>query len=372
MERIDKLVLIISVSVGIIVFVVGTILSDFNFLTIGYLGIFSLMIIIFPYSISVYLKERRAKQMEDHFPRFLKDIAEAKRAGMTIPKAIALSAETDYGPLTKDVKQVRNQLSWGVPFPEALKLFSQRIKYSTYIQRGLAILLEAYFSGGKIADTMEAVGESTRVLKEVEKERESMLQQQLIIVYLIHFIFVGILVALYRILIPLLTFQGGGGASMISGFGGGESPSLDFYKLLFFLTMSIQSLSNGVVAGVTKEGSISSGIKHAGIMITVSLFVYTAFIFPQLFTINAISSKGELTTNEPIQFYGSVTLENEPIRGVTVNVDFGGVTESGVTDEYGDFDIKMRSPTVPGSYNVLLEAEHEGLTTTATLLVVVK
>lgn len=369
MEKNDRLILIVSIIIAIASFIIGGLLVGFQPLPLGYISILSLSIGVFPYSIVVYLKERKAKAMEDYFPQFLKDISEAKRAGMTIPKAIELSAETDYGPLTNDVRTVRNQLSWGVPFPEAIKLFSKRVTYSTYIKRGLAILLEAYYAGGKIADTMEAVGESTRVLKEVEKERESMLQQQLIIVYLIHFIFIGILVALYRILIPLLTFQGGGGATLISSFGAGESPPLDFYKLLFFLTMTIQSISNGLVAGVTKEGSLSSGIKHAGIMITAALFVYTFFIFPQLFTINAISSKGQLTTNEPIEFYGSVLLENEPVSGVEVVVNFGGLTSSDITDEYGDFSVKMRSPTIPGSYNVVLEAEYEGLTTTSTLLV---
>jgi len=372
MEKSDKRVLIISVILGVALFLVGAIYYAFDIMTIGYLSIISLMIILFPYSLFIYFKVRNAKMMEEHFPRFLKDIAEAKRAGMTIPKAIELSAKTDYGPLTPNVVQVKNQLSWGVPFPEAIRLLSSRITHSTYIKRGLAILLEAYYSGGRIADTMEAVGESTRALKEVEKERESMLSQQMIIVYLIHFIFVGILVALYRILIPLLTFQGGGGSSLITSFGGGESPSLDFYKLLFFLTMTIQSVSNGVVAGVTKEGSMAAGTKHAGIMITASLFTYIAFIAPQLFTINAIASKGELTTNEPIEFYGSITLENEPVSGVEVTVDFGGITDSVFTDEYGDFNIKMRSPTVANSYNVQLEADYEGLKATATLFVDVR
>ncbi|MFA5405798.1 MAG: type II secretion system F family protein [Candidatus Nanoarchaeia archaeon] len=368
----DKNVLIICIVIAVILFSVGILLTKFDLLIIGYLGISSLMIVLFPYTIIVYLKQRKAKMMEDYFPQFLRDIAEAKRAGMTIPKAIELSAENDYGPLTAEVIKVRNHLSWGIPFPQAMKMLADRIEYSTYIKRGLAILLEAYFSGGRIADTMEAVGESTRQLKEVEKERESTLQQQLVIVYLIHFIFVGILVALYRILIPLLTFQGGGSASLISNFGAGEAPPLDFYKLLFFLTMTIQSFSNGLVAGVTKEGSLTAGIKHAGIMVTVSLFVYTGFIFPKLFTINVISSKGELTTNEPIEFYGSITLESNPISGAELIINFGGVVAEGFTDEYGDFNIKMRAPTVAGNYNVLVEARYESFSATSSISAIVK
>lgn len=372
MEKNDKLLLIGSIVAGVALFVIGGIISNFNVLNLGYIGIFSLIIIIFPYSIVVYFKVRKAKKMEEYFPQFLRDIAEAKRAGMTIPKAIEVSAEADYGPLTKDIKKLRNQLSWGVPFPQAMELLSKRIKYSTYIRRGLAILLEAYYAGGKIADTMEAVSKSTRELKEVEKTRESVLQQQLIVVYLIHFVFIAIIVALYRVLIPLLNFQGGGGASLISSFGAGETPPLSFYKLLFFLTMTIQSLSNGIVAGVTKEGSLAAGMKHAGIMIVTALLAYTIFIFPQMFIINAISSKGELTTNEPIEFYGSVLLENKPVEGATVTVNFGGIVKTGTTDEYGNFNIKMRSPTIKGEYNVKVEAKNDNLVTSTTLQVTVK
>lgn len=372
MEKSDRLLLITSVAGGIALFTIGTILTNFDPLTLGYLGIFSLMIAIFPYSIIVYVKVDREKKMEDYFPQFLRDIAEAKRAGMTIPQAIDVSAETDYGVLTNEIKRIRNLLSWGVPFPETMKMLSERIKYSMYMKRGLAILLEAYFAGGKIADTMEAVSESTRVLKEVEKERQSVLQQQMIIVYLIHFMFIGILVALYRIMIPLLTFQGGGGANLISSFSTGGAPSLDFYKLVFFLTMTIQSISNGIVAGVTRDGSITAGVKHAGIMITISLFVYTGFIFPKLFTINLISSKGEVTTNEPLEFYGSVTLENEPVAAARITIIFGGRTESTFTDEYGDFNIKMRAPTVSGNYDVKAEANYENFGTTTTTQVLVR
>ncbi len=372
MEKEDKRILIISIIIAVALFGIVSWRSNFKPLIMGYVGIVSLMIIIFPYSIAIYLKVNKARKMEESFPRFLRDIAEAKRAGMTIPKAIELSAETDYGPLTKEIKQLRNQLSWGVPFPEAMKMLAERIKYSTYIRRGLAILLEAYYAGGKIADTMEAVSESTRELKEVEKQRESILQQQLLIIYLIHFIFIGILVALYRILIPLLSFQGTGDTSLISSFGGGESPGVEFYKLLFFLTMTIQSISNGLVAGVTKEGHITAGIKHAGIMLVISLLTYIAFIFPPMFSVNVISSKAELTTNEPIEFYGSVTLENKPVAGAKVTVNFGGTIKSEVTDEYGDFSIKLRSPTVSGDYTVVVNAEYENLKTKNRVSVKVK
>jgi len=372
LEKKDTLIIVWSGVIAVAQLVIGLFLTNFELIYVGYFGVAALMIIIFPYSLIVYLRVRKAKMMEEYFPSFLRDIAEAKRAGMTIPNAIALSAQTDYGPLTKEIKRMNNLLSWGVPFPETIKLLQKRVKYSTYIKRGLAILLESYYTGGRIEDAMDAVAESTRLLKEVEKDRESVLQQQLIIVYLIHFIFVGILVALYKILIPLLTFQGGGSASLITSFGGGQSPPLDFYKLLFFLTMTIQSFSNGLVAGVTKEGSLAAGTKHAGIMISTALLAFAIFIFPKTYAINVMSSKTEVTTNELVEFFGSVTLENEPISNVEVTVNFGGVADSTYTDEYGDFSIKIRAPTVEGNYIARVSSTYEGFEAVVDIPIVVR
>lgn len=372
MEKKDLVILIWTGVAACAQFVLGTFATNFDLMYVGYFGIAALMIVIFPYSLVVYLRVRKAKMMEEFFPAFLRDIAESKRAGMTIPQAISVSAETDYGPLTSEIRRVQNLLSWGIPFPDTMRIFQERMKYSTYIKRGLAIMLESYYTGGRIEDAMDAVADSTRLLKDVEKDRESVLQQQLVIVYMIHFMFVGILVALYKILIPMLSLQGGGGSSLIASFGGGETPPLDFFKMLFFLTMTIQSFSNGLVAGVTKEGSIAAGTKHAGIMISIALLAFVGFIFPKNYAINVMSSKTDVTTNEPVEFFGSVSLENEPVTNVEVKVNFGGSIGVASTDEYGDFSITVRSPTIEGSYNAEVSSSYEEFQTTVPVQIIVR
>lgn len=351
----EKIILGLSVAVGLITFMLITLVGNFEFVSIGYALVATAIITIFPYSTIIYLRVRTAKKMEDYFPAFLSDIAEGKRAGMTIPHAIELSASTDYGPLSKEIKKMNYLISWGIPLPDTLKMVSEHAKYSKYIQRGLAILLESYYTGGKIAETMDAIASSTRKLKEVEKDRESVLQQQMIIVYLIHFIFIGILIALYNIMIPMLNMQTMGGA-MIGGGSDEQMPSIGFYKVLFFLTMTIQSFCNGLVAGVTKEGAVSAGVKHSGIMVAVALVAYVIFIMPEAFTLNAVSSKIDAVRGEEIEFYGSLTLENQPVSNATIKVTYGGVTNQGLTNQYGEFSVKVNSPLTAGVYPAKIEA----------------
>jgi len=49
----SRTLLIGCIIVAIALFIIGVLLTGFDLLTLGYLGIFSLMIIIFPYSIIV-------------------------------------------------------------------------------------------------------------------------------------------------------------------------------------------------------------------------------------------------------------------------------------------------------------------------------
>lgn len=369
MERSDKLLLTGSAGSALLLMLIALLFFLDNTIVIGYLAIGAVMIMVFPYSMVNYLRVRTAKKMEDVFPGFLRDIAEAKRAGMTLVNAIRVSAETDYGALTPEIIRMRNGLSWGVPFPTTLESFSKRARYSTYIQRGIAILLESYYAGGDVAATMEAVANSTREIKEIEKDRESVLSQQLMIIYIIHFIFIGILVALYAIMIPMLTLQSvpSGGLGGLGGGVGGEAPKMEYYKLLFFLAMTIQSLANGVVAGETKEGSASAGIKHAGIMISVSLFAFALFIFPKTYTLNAVTSKTEVNAGEMFEIYGHVSLEGEAVSNTRVTIILAGESTTGFTDEYGDYTIEVKAPNVEGAYNIEVSSSYETFSAVNTL-----
>ena len=68
-----------------------------------------------PYSLYSYSKQRRIRDIEDNFPALLRDIAESRKSGMTLPQAVYKSARIDYGALSPDVKRMANQISWGVP-----------------------------------------------------------------------------------------------------------------------------------------------------------------------------------------------------------------------------------------------------------------
>ena len=60
-------------------------------------GILSLI----PPAIMYLMDSKRRDSIDNNIPHLIRDIADAGRSGMTLVRAIEISAERDYGPLTK-------------------------------------------------------------------------------------------------------------------------------------------------------------------------------------------------------------------------------------------------------------------------------
>ncbi len=327
-------------------------------LNIAYAAVIGLVITIFPYMIHEYIAFHRIKRMELRFPDFLRSLAEGKRAGMTIPQTISNAAKSDYADLNTEIRKLNNLLTWGVPFPEAMDFFKRRTTESDHIQRGLSILMEAYYSGGDIANTMEAIARSTTELINIEKDRNSILSQQTAIMYVIQVIFVGIIIGLFGIFMPLLSAQRnteGLGSQFLSGE---NLPDADYFRLLFFLTIIIQSIANGMVAGETREGKIGAGVKHSGIMMIIGLLAYMVFIYPAKYTLSINAGENLVSTGELIQIIGHFERENINIVDVNVNITLVNETVIAITNSNGDFATEIAAPDAEGEYNIEVIATH--------------
>jgi len=225
-----------------------------------------------PYSIYNYTEKKKIKKMEEILPNFLKDLAEGRKTGMTLPQALYRSSKIDYEELTPEVKKMANQVSWGIPFSEVLKKFSDRCK-SRFIQRSMAIVIEAQVSGGALTDTLDSVARDARLIKETEAERRAKLNHQAMMMYAIFFLFVAIVVSLQKLMLPMVTSN----SFSVSV----ESPAeiMGFYKNLFFSMIMIQAVFNGMIAGQISEGSPILGLKHSALFVIVGVIAAWLFIF---------------------------------------------------------------------------------------------
>lgn len=359
-----ELSLIVSGAISAMIFIVGLILFGFEPVYLIFLIVISIFIVIMPYLVIQYLRTKRLLKMEKHFPSLLRDLSEARRAGMTVPNAISQASKTDYGPLTKRVKEMHRKLTWGIPLPEVLGNFREKVKGSSLMRRGLGIVLESYYSGGDISSTMDAIADSTTTLQDVRNERKSMLRQQLMIIYVIHFVFIGTIIAMFKIMIPLLTVpgqEGGGGEGEFAGVSGmmGGAPSMDYFRMLFLITLIVQSIGNGVVAGEARSGSVVDGVKHASIMLAGALVSYAFFILPKNKNLQITVEPDEPSPGGVVNVKASYRVDRKAAQGAVIKIDLAGQQKTGTADENGEISKKFVAPDTPGTYQLKITATYK-------------
>src|SRR3989344_1935610 len=288
---------LVSVSVYI-----GSIALIANMLFLG------MLIIIVPYSLYKFFRLKKIRSYENDFPNFLRDISESLRAGLSLIQAIQTTSKSDYGALTSEIQKINNQISWNVPLDRVLKNFSARVSDSKIITRSLMIIDQANKSGGNIEDTMESLANHIESIKEAQQEKSVLLNQQVMMMYAIFFIFLGITVALIKFLIQLLQTQSQTGGFGVQGFNpnpcslcvnnqdlacmgcntfstitqafelGDPKESSSYYKSLFLAMILIQGFFSGLIAGQIGSDSIAVGVKHSLIMLLSGFIVFMLLI----------------------------------------------------------------------------------------------
>lgn len=210
-----------------------------------------------------YYEYARVKRIENLFPKFMRDVTENIRTGMTLPQAIRAASANQYDILTLYVRDMKAKISWGIPFEQVLTDFSDKVG-SDSMKRTVQTIIEAHRSGGTIETVMEAIVDSLNELEKIRKERSASIYSQMINGYLIYIVFLGVMVGLSAFLIP--TFQ----------FGElqGDLPAI--FGELFRNLIIIQGFFAGIAIGKMAEGTVAAGIKHSLVLV---IFGYTVFLF---------------------------------------------------------------------------------------------
>ncbi len=234
-------------------------------------AIFAILSSIGPFGFYEASRYRKMNLIEERFPEFLRDLAESRKAGMTMARAVEMAARGDYGYLTPYIRKMAVQISWGLPFSEALKRFGDAIN-TPLIQRTITMVVKASEAGGKVADVIEAAAKNVREIKILQAERRTEMKMYLMIIYVSFFVFLFVIMALSSMFLPKL-YEAAQSAGGLVG-GGGAGLSLEEYKFIYISTALSQAIGSGVVAGALSEGKMLAGLRHGTIMIIVTYIVF--------------------------------------------------------------------------------------------------
>ncbi len=270
-----------SAVASVIVFILSFYLSGFSETTgtrdVGI--IFAILIGIVPLTLLQLKEIKRRDSIDRNLPLFLLALVSAVQSGANLIRAIEQTADRNMGSLTPELKNLRANITWGMPIEDAFKNFAERT--GTRMARRVVVLLEmAIKIGGDITSNLEMIQKYVTELQNLEKERKSSLQPYTYTIYISFVVFIGIAVILstqffseIQVVQDLLidTPTTGGTGGVFSALKDMDLKQLD--SILFNMAI-IEAVFGGLAAGKIGSGSYVAGIKHIVIMVVIAIIAF--------------------------------------------------------------------------------------------------
>ena len=249
--------------------VVGGILNGVDFI------VFGLLCSIGPIGFYNHLQAKKKKEIENHLPDFLREIASSTSSGMTIFDAIKSAASGDHGKLTPELKTMASQLSWGISVKEALANFAKRINTPS-VKRMVVTINKALEIGGNTSTVFEAAAKEIDQTKLVEQQRKSEMSLYSIVIFISFFVFLAVIIIINATIIAeFVKLQN----EMPTGPVGNSNinlASIDAFALknAFFAFVLVQSVGGGLLGGFMMDGKLSSGVRFGFVLVLLSFFIF--------------------------------------------------------------------------------------------------
>ncbi|MGD2201216.1 MAG: type II secretion system F family protein [Candidatus Bathyarchaeota archaeon] len=207
---------------------------------------------------------KRNFSAENAMPSFIRDVTEARRTGVSPEKSIVHATDRrGYGPFTKDLQRINNQIAWGVSLRKIYSDLAEWIK-SWPVIVDFFILVETIEIGGGEADTLGLLAEYSEKTQIIEKGQRDMLKPYIILP------FVWTVLMAFTITFTLETM------SQIPPLAAGSIAVPEFNVDLTMGGVIIQagiifhSWLSGFFIGKVSEGNFASGFKYAALLALIS------------------------------------------------------------------------------------------------------
>jgi flagellar protein FlaJ len=214
-----------------------------------------------------YARERQG--LEAKLPDLIRDVAESRKIGLSPETSIENLGAKGYGRLTRPVKKMGAQLSWGLSLSRVISTFIRSV--NSWLTKVVgALMLEVVDVGGGTVRSFSEMADFTRKINDLEAEKRATLRPYVFVTYM-----AGMMIVLTTFLMVYFITS-----SSTSGLGG-ATPNVQSGTVDLLLTAAVfESWIVGLVAGKMGEGSVSDGFKHSALLVVLSMTtVYVTSIF---------------------------------------------------------------------------------------------
>ena len=235
--------------------------------------VIALLIVLIPYSIFYEIWARKIFGIQELIPDFLERMAGINQVGLTIAQAISIMVNTNLGIISYEIRRIKRDMDWGANFTEALVRFEERVR-SPSIARTVTLITKASEMSGHIGEVLSIASTDAKMTEILKKERLAEMFIYTAIVYLSFFVFlfvVGVLTTQFLPVLANISTQGLPATGALSGIG--SIPIATFGRLLYHACL-IEALFSGLIAGQMGESSLAAGVKHACVLLVISLVAF--------------------------------------------------------------------------------------------------
>ncbi len=192
--------------------------------------------------------------------RFLRDLVEIRKTGLSPERSIIELSKRSYGVFTKYLKKMALQISLGIPLSKIIdELFKKIIVWRAKVM--LFIMTDTIEVGGGSIEIMEHLSWFAENVDAIEDEKKRNLRTLLIVPYMGAILTIATIIMMTAFFASLQVATSG--AYYIAA-----SSTLPAIILNIYLM--------GLVAGKVSSGSIAAGFKHAVLLLIISLLFMLA------------------------------------------------------------------------------------------------
>jgi len=236
--------------------------------------------IIIPITITQMKETKRKSSIDSNLPIFLLALISAVTSGASLLRAIEEAADRNMGSLTPELKNLRANISWGMPYDEAFELFSNRV--GTKLAKRVGILLQISFDiGGDVTGTLELIQTHVTEMQNLEKDRKAALAPYIFTIYISFVVFLAItliLVANFFSEIEVVQDQLRTVAEErdieLGMFGSILGIRVSELAEIMFTMSLVEAVFGGLAAGKIGESSFMAGIKHVIVMVVMAVMAF--------------------------------------------------------------------------------------------------
>ena len=239
--------------------------------------VFSLLIAIVPLAILDLKESLRVSSIEASLPNFFRDVAGMNDSGMTLPHAIHIVSEGEYGALTPHIRKLDTEMSWGVPFGEAIRRFGKAVN-TPLTERSVDLIAHASSAGGDVSEVLRAAAHDAYEFFNLKMERRNGMMIYMIIIVMAFFVFLCVIGVLSSTVLTTMAEAGTAVAAAGSTQTFMGTVDLFLYNRLFCHAALIQGFFSGLGAGVMGEGRVLAGLKYSAIMVLIAWIAFRFFI----------------------------------------------------------------------------------------------